>query len=64
MASTSASGAETATRNESARGYALLFAGLFILFLATKFLLFSSGVVDRPTPGSAMFRFFDLIGVL
>lgn len=41
-----------------------MFAGLFILFLATKFLLFSSGIVDRPAPGSAMFRLFDLIGIL
>ena len=64
MSSTSASGAETVTRNDSARGFTLLFAGLFILFLATKFLLFSSGIVDRPAPGSAMFRLFDLIGIL
>jgi hypothetical protein len=64
MSSTSASGAEAATRNESARGYTLLFAGLFILFFAAKYLMFSSGLVDRPAPGSVMFRFFDLIGIL
>lgn len=55
---------ETVTRSESAKGYTLLFAGLFILFLATKFLLFSSGIVDRPAPGTAMFRIFDFIGIL
>lgn len=45
-------------------GYTLLLAGLFILFVAVKFLLFSSGLVDRPAPGSVMFRFFDFIGAL
>lgn len=60
----SSSRTETVGRSESARGFSLLFAGLFILFLATKFLLFSSGILDRPAPGSVMFRFFDLIGIL
>lgn len=60
----STSRAETVGKSESARGFTLLFAGLFILFLATKFLLFSSGIVDRPAPGSVMFRFFDIIGIL
>jgi hypothetical protein len=56
--------AVTVGRSESARAITLLFAGLFILFLATKYLLFSSGIVDRPAPGIAMFRLFDLIGIL
>jgi hypothetical protein len=38
---------------------ALLLAGLIILLLATKYLLFSSGLVDTPTPGSFLFRLFD-----
>ena len=55
---------ESITRNDSAKGMALLFAGLFILLFATKYILFSSGLVETPTPGSLLFRIFDFVGML
>jgi hypothetical protein len=56
--------AESITRNESARGIALMLAGLFILFVAMKYILFSSGLVETPRPGSLLFQIFDLLGRL
>jgi hypothetical protein len=52
---------ESITRNDSAKGAALLLTGLFILFFATKYILFSSGLVERPMPGSHLFYIFDLM---
>ena len=46
-------------RNDSTKGAVLLLAGLIILLLATKYLLFSSGLVETPRPGSFLFRIFD-----
>ena len=56
--------AQSAGRNDSVKGMALLLAGLFILLLATKYLLFSSGLVERPAPGSVLFHVFDFVGIL
>jgi hypothetical protein len=55
---------ESATRNDSARGAAMLLAGLFILLFATNYILFSSGLVETPRPGSFLFRIFDFVGRL
>jgi hypothetical protein len=52
---------ESITRNDSAKGMAMLLAGLFILLFATKYILFSSGLVERPTPGSHLFYIFDFM---
>jgi hypothetical protein len=43
---------------------ALLLAGLIILLFATKYLLFSSGLVEMPRPGSLLFHIFDFVGRL
>ena len=50
---------ESVTRNDSARGVAMLLAGLFILLFATNYILFSSGLVETPRPGSFLFQVFD-----
>ncbi len=52
---------ESITRNDSAKGAVLLFAGLIILLFATKYILFSSGLVDTPRPGSYLFLIFDFL---
>ena len=38
---------------------ALLLAGFFMLLFATKYLLFSSGLVETPRPGSLLFQIFS-----
>jgi hypothetical protein len=56
---------ESITRNDSAKkGMVLLLAGLVILLVASKYLLFSSGLVETPRPGSFLFRIFDFVGRL
>ena len=50
---------ESITKNDSTKGAVLLLAGLIILLLATKYLLFSSGLVETPRPGSLLFQIFD-----
>jgi hypothetical protein len=42
----------------------MLLAGLFILLFATNYILFSSGLVETPRPGSFLFRIFDIVGRL
>ncbi len=60
----STTSAESTTQKDSARGAALLLVGLFILFFATKYILFSSGLVDTPRPGSLLFQIFNFGGLL
>ncbi len=62
MQSTTSTG--SVIRNDSARGAVLLLAGLFILFFAAKFILFSSGLVETPRPGSLLFQIFNIGGML
>ena len=54
---------ESITRNDSAKGAAFLLAGLVILLFATNYLLFSSGLVEKPVPGSLLFHIFNFIGI-
>jgi len=37
----------------------MLLAGLVILLFATKYILFSSGLVEAPGPGSFLFQIFN-----
>ncbi len=60
----STTSADSMIRNDSARGTALLLAGLFILFFAMKFILFSSGLVETPRPGSLLFQIFNFADAL
>ncbi len=60
----STASASSMIRNESARGTVLLIVGLFILFFATKYILFSSGLVETPRPGSLLFQIFNFGGML
>jgi hypothetical protein len=50
---------QSITKNDSAKGMAMLLAGLFILLVASKYILFSSGLVETPRPGSFLFKIFD-----
>jgi hypothetical protein len=55
---------ESIAKNDSAKGAILLLAGLIILLFATRYLLFSSGLVEKPLPGSLLFHIFDFVGRL
>lgn len=41
----------------------MLITGLLILFFATKYVLFSSGLVEKPAPGTLWFRIFDFFRI-
>ena len=58
------SAAKPLFKNDSAKGAVLLLSGLCILLFALQYLLFSSGLVDRPAPGNPLFHIFDVLGRL
>ena len=48
-------------KSDAGRGTIFFSVGLLIFYFAVKYLLFGAGLVEKPVPGTLLYKIFDFI---